>query len=277
VCVYSCFGFGTENGQVLEAHIRFGHMNCGESVEIESSCVGNVQPESPKGVESRRALPQYQRASSVALSLSIAFALLFMSLRLRPMCREGCVEAVMDKLIGKKVFRIMGNVLAANYMRLPKKNTQSLNLTGRFLYTQVRTVPDKYYVLHLYVQGKDDTVLDISITNLFKDIKLIGNVLQYPCALAPKVKKISSACFFMHVIDDGSCVPCSFLLSAVDMHSCGSCGGTSRLQEPAVQVPQRHPGYCPTSAQAAQIAFLPNMIDPLAMFLRARMFLFCFY
>jgi hypothetical protein len=48
-------------------------------------------------------------------------------------------------------------------------------------------VPDKYFVLHLYVQGKDDTVLDISITNLFKDIKIIGNVLQYPCALAPKV------------------------------------------------------------------------------------------
>jgi hypothetical protein len=94
----------------------------------------------------------------------------------------------MDKLIGKKVFRIMGNVLAANYMRLPKKNSHSLGLTGKFLYTQVRTVPDKYYVLHLYVQAKDDTVLNISITNLFKDTKLIGNVLQYPCALAPKVK-----------------------------------------------------------------------------------------
>jgi WD40 repeat protein len=94
----------------------------------------------------------------------------------------------MDKIIGKKVLRIMGNVLAANNMRLPRKNSPSpsLGLTGRYIYTQVRTVPDKYYVLHLFIQAKDDSVMDMSITNLFKETRVIGNVLQFPCNLSPK-------------------------------------------------------------------------------------------
>ena len=44
---------------------------------------------------------------------------------------------------------------------------------GRYLYTQVRTIPDRYFIIHLYVVGQDDTVLDISITNLFKECKLV--------------------------------------------------------------------------------------------------------
>jgi len=99
---------------------------------------------------------------------------------------QGSVEPVMDKIIGKKVYRIVGHVLAANYLRCPPLATQSLGLTGRYLYAQIRTIPYKYYVLHIYAVAKDDTVLDISITNLFSAIKLLGNVLQYPCDLSSK-------------------------------------------------------------------------------------------
>lgn len=43
-----------------------------------------------------------------------------------------------DKTIGKRVFCISGTVPASNYVLLPKKRSQSLGLTGRFLYLQVR-------------------------------------------------------------------------------------------------------------------------------------------
>jgi len=102
-------------------------------------------------------------------------------------CRtHGSVEPVMDKIIGKKVFRIVGHVLAANYLRVPSLSNQTLGLHGRYLYAQIRTIPDKYFVLHVYVVGKDDTVMDLSITNLFTTIKLLGNVLQYPCEVSAK-------------------------------------------------------------------------------------------
>ena len=68
-----------------------------------------------------------------------------------------------------------GNVLAANYLRVPSLPSQSLQLTGRYLYTQVRTIPDRYFIIHLYVVRQDDSVLDISITNLFKSSKLVNS------------------------------------------------------------------------------------------------------
>eukprot|EP00960_Hanusia_phi_P075929 768485-Hanusia_phi.AAC.1 len=92
----------------------------------------------------------------------------------------------MDKIIGKKVYRIVGNVLAANYMRVPFKANQSLQLTGRYVHIQLRAIPDRFYILHFYVTTSDERVLDISITNLFKECKVIGNVLQYPCHLSGK-------------------------------------------------------------------------------------------
>jgi hypothetical protein len=48
--------------------------------------------------------------------------------------------AVQDKQIGKKVLRVWGNIPSTNYLQLPRKKTDSLGLTGRFLYVQVRAV-----------------------------------------------------------------------------------------------------------------------------------------
>jgi hypothetical protein len=47
---------------------------------------------------------------------------------------------VQDKQIGKKVLRVWGNIPSTNYLQLPRKKTDSLGLTGRFLYVQVRAV-----------------------------------------------------------------------------------------------------------------------------------------
>ena len=42
-----------------------------------------------------------------------------------------------DRVIGKKVFKVRGAISAANYVRVPKLKSQTLGLTGRFLYMQV--------------------------------------------------------------------------------------------------------------------------------------------
>jgi hypothetical protein len=45
---------------------------------------------------------------------------------------------VQDKTIGKKVYKITGNVLAANYVQMPRLKSQTLGLTGRYAYVQAR-------------------------------------------------------------------------------------------------------------------------------------------
>ena len=103
--------------------------------------------------------------------------------------REGSVESVMDKIIGKRVYRIVGNVLAANYIRLPTKSSHSLSLTGRYLFAQIRPIPQRYFAIHIFAVAQDDTLVDISLTNLSSECRSFGNMLQYPCQLEPKVRQ----------------------------------------------------------------------------------------
>jgi hypothetical protein len=97
----------------------------------------------------------------------------------------------MDKIIGKRVYRLVGNVLAANFIRLPIKASHSLSLTGRYLYAQIRPIPQRYFAIHIFVVAHDDTLIDISITNLSTECRTFGNMLQYPCPLDPKVPTTS--------------------------------------------------------------------------------------
>ena len=46
-----------------------------------------------------------------------------------------------DEKIGKKCYKITGNVLAANYIQFPRVKSQTLGLTGRYLYTQASPMP----------------------------------------------------------------------------------------------------------------------------------------
>ena len=96
----------------------------------------------------------------------------------------------MDKIIGKRVYRIVGNVLAANYIRLPAKPSHSLLLTGRYLCAQIRPIPQRYFAIHIFVVAHDDTLVDISLTNLSTECRSFGNMLQYPCHLEPKVRRL---------------------------------------------------------------------------------------
>ncbi|MGH0128105.1 UNVERIFIED_CONTAM: hypothetical protein FKN15_033205 [Acipenser sinensis] len=94
--------------------------------------------------------------------------------------KEGDVTTFMDKTLKCTVYRIRGPVPASNYILLPKTSTQSLGLTGRYLYLLFKPIPDKHFVVHLDVATEDGQVIRISFSNLFKEFKSTATWLQFP-------------------------------------------------------------------------------------------------
>ncbi|XP_025733706.1 WD repeat-containing protein 90 isoform X1 [Callorhinus ursinus] len=94
--------------------------------------------------------------------------------------KEGDVAPVTDKTLKCTVYRIRGSVSAGNYIQLPKTSTQSLGLTGRYLYVLFRPLPAKHFVIHLDVATEDSQVIRVSFSNLFKEFKSTATWLQFP-------------------------------------------------------------------------------------------------
>lgn len=61
------------------------------------------------------------------------------------------------------MFRIRGSVPASNYILLPKTSSQSLGLTGRFLYLLFRPSPNKHFVVHLDITAEVKSVYGLMI------------------------------------------------------------------------------------------------------------------
>uniref|UniRef100_G1QEM5 WD repeat domain 90 n=1 Tax=Myotis lucifugus TaxID=59463 RepID=G1QEM5_MYOLU len=94
--------------------------------------------------------------------------------------KEGDVATVMDKTLKCTVYRIRGTVSASNYIQLPKTSTQSLGLTGRYLYLLFRPLSTKHFVIHLDLSTEDRQVIRVSLSNLFKEFKSTATWLQFP-------------------------------------------------------------------------------------------------
>ena len=90
------------------------------------------------------------------------------------------------------VFRITGSIPANNYIQLPKTSSQSLGLTGRYLYLMFCPMPSKYFVVHLDVATQDGLVVRISFSNLFKEFKSTSTWLQFPFVCHPAKGSISA-------------------------------------------------------------------------------------
>lgn len=107
--------------------------------------------------------------------------------------KEGDVTECLDRVTGKRVYRIVGSISAANYIQVPKNKSQvkNLGLTGQYVYLQILEVQEKLFSLHLeYVinnnKTKADEPLRISLSNLFKETKLTNSGLQIACHLGEK-------------------------------------------------------------------------------------------
>lgn len=105
----------------------------------------------------------------------------------RKASKDGDVTTYMDKTLKCTVFRIRGSVPASNYILIPKTSSQSLGLTGRYLYLLFRPCPNKHFVVHLDVAAEEGRVIRVSFSNLFKEFKSTATWLQFPflCAAAP--------------------------------------------------------------------------------------------
>lgn len=56
-----------------------------------------------------------------------------------------------DTRLKGTIYRIRGSNPASSYLQLPRAGTQSLGLTGRYLYLLFRPLPRKHFLVHLDV------------------------------------------------------------------------------------------------------------------------------
>ncbi|KFQ55786.1 WD repeat-containing protein 90, partial [Nestor notabilis] len=91
-----------------------------------------------------------------------------------------------DTRLKGPVYRIRGSVPGSSYLQLPRTGTQSLGLTGRYLYLLFRPMPRKHFIVHLDVTTEEKQVVRISFSSLFKEFKSTATWLQFPfvCGMA---------------------------------------------------------------------------------------------
>lgn len=73
-----------------------------------------------------------------------------------------------DRTIGKMCYRISGSIPAKNFLQIPKKKTDSLALTGRFLYAMICVQPSKMFVMHFDLVVEEGFTVRLSVSNIFK-------------------------------------------------------------------------------------------------------------
>lgn len=98
-----------------------------------------------------------------------------------------------DKTLKGTVYRISGSIPAANYVQLPNTSTQSLGLTGRYMYLLFKPTPAKHFVVHMDVATQDGLVVRMSFSNLFREFKLTSTWLQFPFVCHAASSSISGA------------------------------------------------------------------------------------
>ena len=85
-----------------------------------------------------------------------------------------------DRDIKATVYKIAGSIPAGNFIQFPKSSSQSLNLTGRYIYLLLRPLACKYFVIHLELVTSEGLLVRLSFSNLFKEFKSSSTWLQLP-------------------------------------------------------------------------------------------------
>ena len=98
-----------------------------------------------------------------------------------------------DKQVKGTVYRITGSIPASNFIQFPRTSTQSLGLTGRFLYCLFRPIAGKYFVVHVDLATDDGLTIRISFSNMFKEFKSTSTWLQFPFVSSPPPGSVDEA------------------------------------------------------------------------------------
>ena len=107
--------------------------------------------------------------------------------------KEGDVTECLDRVTGKRVFRIAGAVSAANSIQIPRAKSQlkTLGLTGKYLYIQMHSPPSKLFSQHYEfvlknAKTKSEEVMRVSLSNIFKETKATSAGIQVALHLSEK-------------------------------------------------------------------------------------------
>ena len=107
--------------------------------------------------------------------------------------KEGDVNECLDRVTGKRVFRLAGAISAANYIQIPRGKSQlkTLGLTGQYVYLAILEVPEKLFSIHIEFNISNsktrlDEPLRVTLSNIYKETKITNSGLQISCHLANK-------------------------------------------------------------------------------------------
>lgn len=107
--------------------------------------------------------------------------------------KEGEVSTIMDKQVKGTVYRITGSIPASNFIQFPRTSTQSLGLTGRYLYCLFRPIAGKHFVVHVDLATDDGLTIRVSFSNMFKEFKSTSTWLQFPFVSSPPPGSVDEA------------------------------------------------------------------------------------
>lgn len=101
--------------------------------------------------------------------------------------KQGDVQEIFAKEIGRKAFAIQGSISANNFVQIPNPTSlqKGLGLTGRYLYLQVKSTAGAPFSLHFdYGFAERGHNVRVSVSNLFKSFNQSnGFVIQVPLDL----------------------------------------------------------------------------------------------
>ncbi|KAK3717349.1 hypothetical protein QZH41_011587, partial [Actinostola sp. cb2023] len=106
--------------------------------------------------------------------------------------KEGDISPLMDKQVKGTIYRISGSIPAGNYVQFPRTTSQTLGLTGRYLYLMFKPIQTKYFVVHIDVAANDGSAVRISFSNLFKEFKSTSTWLQFPFVSNPSPTSVEA-------------------------------------------------------------------------------------
>uniref|UniRef100_A0A9J8DAD8 WD repeat domain 90 n=1 Tax=Cyprinus carpio carpio TaxID=630221 RepID=A0A9J8DAD8_CYPCA len=151
---------------------------------------------------SKRAIHQQANSQTFRIHTAQPYVNIFKHMKIeewKKVSKEGDVSTYMDKSLKCSVFRVRGSIPASNYILLPKTSSQSLCLTGRYLYLLFRPSPNKHFIVHLDIAAEEGQVIRVSFSNMFKEFKSTATWLQFPFLCG-------AAHAFLWVLIDNLCI-----------------------------------------------------------------------
>ena len=96
-------------------------------------------------------------------------------------CLKGHVSLTLDRDIGRNVYVLKGSVSASNALIVPARLSEDLRIKGKFLYVIMRADSlARTFCFHVDVVLQENIKYRLSFSNLYKEIKVMTNVVQFP-------------------------------------------------------------------------------------------------